>query len=88
MQLQVHDLGTWTFKGINGSHQVVQVLPSILSGRLQLGGPGGSKKASCIAPASGLLAEVLVQVCNLDTLLVDPLLVGSAAEDVAASVQE
>jgi hypothetical protein len=90
LQLQVHDLGTWTFKGINGNHQVVQILPSQLSGRLQLSRPAGvpaSKKATCIAPASGLLAEVLVKVCNLDTILVDPLLV-SLGEDRLESLRE
>jgi hypothetical protein len=34
MRLQVHDQGTWAFKGISGAHPVVMLLPSRLAGRL------------------------------------------------------
>jgi hypothetical protein len=34
LQVQVHDQGTWAFKGISGAHPVVLLLPSKLAGRL------------------------------------------------------
>ncbi|GBF94709.1 adenylate cyclase [Raphidocelis subcapitata] len=70
--LQVHALGTWTFKGISGEHSVVQLLPAQLAARLYLSEPKRSSKAACVHAESGLLYEGTVEMVNVDAILFDP----------------
>jgi hypothetical protein len=88
LHIQVHDQGTWTFKGISGAHPVVLLLPSRLAGRLQHTPAKKSSKAVCVQPAEGLLSELWVEVVNLDTILLDPgvLLTGGGAAVGAAGM--
>jgi hypothetical protein len=82
LHIQVHDQGTWAFKGISGAHPVVLLQPSRLAGRLQHTPAKKSSKAVCVQPAQGLLSELWIEVVNLDTILLDPvvlLLAGGAA---------
>eukprot|EP00775_Hariotina_reticulata_P007074 gene7074-7287_t len=72
LQVQVHDQGTWAFKGISGAHPVVLLLPTKLAGRLAHSTGKKSSKAVCVQPARGLLNELWLEVVNLDTILLDP----------------
>jgi hypothetical protein len=74
MRLQVHDRGTWSFKGLSGAHPVVLLLPSRLAGRLAHTQAKRSSKAVCVAPPApqALLHELWIEVVNMDTLLLDP----------------
>ncbi|WIA37804.1 hypothetical protein OEZ86_014669 [Tetradesmus obliquus] len=85
LHIQLHDQGTWTFKGISGAHPVVLLLPSRLAGRLAHTPAKKSSKAVCVQPAQGLLAELWVEVVNLDTILLDPGVLLSAGGVAAAA---
>lgn len=90
MRLQVHDIGTWTFKGITGAHQVVVLLPSRLANRMANAPVKKSSKAVCEESSEGLLHELWVEVVNIDTILLDPELlvsagIGAQGEAAAAS---
>lgn len=78
MLLQVYDIGTWTFKGISGTHPVVVLLPSRLAGRMLHAPVKKSSKAVCVEASEGLLHELWLDVINIDTILLDPELLLSA----------
>jgi hypothetical protein len=72
--MQVHNQGTWTFKGISGAHPAVLQLsrcPAAWQGAAHISAKKSSK-AVCVQPARGLFTELWVEVVNLDTILLDP----------------
>lgn len=77
--LQVHDVGTWSFKGIAKPYPVVQIVPSCLMGRLLLMGVKSGPKATCIEPASGQVGSVCVDMVSLSQIMYNPNDADSAA---------
>ena len=69
VQLELWEVGSYDFKGLQRPYDVVQIMPTCLSARLDMVTARSTAKARLLSPASGKLCTVWVDMVNINSVM-------------------